>query len=122
MLTRDAGNQHDPNAVKVWLATERDGGRFRKLQEAGFIPRRLCLHCGKSFGGKSADDDECPYCHKDLSRNPMSRLNAYLCQNYFDVDMGVYYAVHWINRVSPESSWGCQLALGLPPGELRPPE
>lgn len=120
-MYRDAQNQYDPHAVQVWLATAMQEGRMTGHKMAGFIPRRICTNCWKSFGGRHAEALQCPFCHGPLNHQPMSWINRYLCEKYFDVGKNIWYSVWWINQKDPKSSWGCQLALGLPPIELTPP-
>jgi len=120
-IYRDQKNPYDSHAVQVWLATRKEQGRFTQHRMAGFIPRRLCTNCWKSFGGKHAEALQCPYCHGPLNLQPMSWINKYLCERYFDVGKNIWYSVWWINQKDPKSSWGCQLALGLPPIALTPP-
>lgn len=121
-LYRDRENKFDEFAVQVWLATSYENQQFTNLQHAGFIPRRVCMHCYKSFGGKHAENINCPYCNGNLSSFPMSWINKYLCQQYFDVGRGVWASVWWINQADPNSNWGCRLGIGLPPTQkLRPP-
>jgi hypothetical protein len=109
---RDPKNPYDQFAIQVWLATRMEHGRFTQHTMAGFIPRRVCTNCWKSL---------CPYCHGPLNFQPMSWINQYLCEKYFDVGKNIWYSVWWINQKDPRSNWGCQLGLGLPPIALTPP-
>lgn len=121
IMYRDKTNKYDPFAVQIWLATSMRDGKFADHRMAGFMPRRICVNCWKSFGGKHADALQCPYCHGPLNYQLMSWLNKFLCETYFDKGSGIWYSVWWINQADPNSHWGCQLALGLPPVELQPP-
>jgi hypothetical protein len=121
MLYPDKQNKFDRYAIQVWLATAMVNGRLGSLRLAGFIPRRACTNCWKSFGGKDAEVLQCPYCHGPLNGQPMSWLNKFICENYYDKGLGIWCSVWWINQANPQSYWGCQLALGFPPTEPQPP-
>lgn len=115
-LYPDPQNQYDPHAIQVWLAITLRDGKFTNLRCAGFIPRRICTNCKKSFGGKHAEALQCPYCHGPLNMQPISWLNKHMVEGYFSRQIGVWCAVWWINR-NPQvkgSTWGCQLAIKFP--------
>jgi hypothetical protein len=122
-LIGDRFNKFDKYAIEVRLATRYDNG-YTWHQCVGFIPRRLCTKCSKSFGGKHSQNLVCPYCAADLSNDRMSWFNKFIVERYADRSVPINYAVWWINQ-NPQvkdSSWGCSLALQLPPTELTPPK
>jgi ribosomal protein S27AE len=101
--------------MQVWMATRLIGGQFQGWEEVGFLPRKICLSCHESFAAK---DFERPACRKCgiTHDSPKSFINQYIRQNYFDLGKGIFYAAWWINQARDKpSSWGCKLALGLPP-------
>jgi hypothetical protein len=114
-LTSDKTNKFDSWAMQVWMATRLVGGQFQSWEEVGFIPRKICLGCHESFAARDFDKLVCPKCG-DVGTHPMRFLNMYIRQNYFDQGKGIFYAAWWINQARDKpSSWGCKLALGLPP-------
>jgi hypothetical protein len=122
-LIRDPNNNWDKFAIEVWLATGRVGAQYTHHEKVGFIPKRACVSCGKSWGGDRSEVLSCPYCQTSLENEPMSHLNRFICQNFFDRGEGIWYSVWWVNQgpMSKGGVWGCQLALAFPPIEVRPP-
>jgi len=105
----------------VWLATKKVDDKLTGHQHVGYIPRRLCTHCWKSFGGKDACVSMCPFCNKDLSNQMLTNFNRFLAQNYMDVGRGIWLGAYWIAQASQGTSYGCKMAFLLPPVQLRPP-
>lgn len=120
-LYHDKNNIYDSEAVQVWLGTSKVGDKFVGHEMAGFIPKRWCPHCGKSFGGKNSDALQCPMCLGPLNMQPVSWLNRFICQNYLDQGINIWYSVWWINQANPKVSWGCQLGIQFPKVKLTPP-
>ena len=114
-LGPEQNNVYDPNAIQVWLATSKVQGKFRDHQLAGYLPRRVCYKCWKSFGGPAASATECPYCRASLS-HPMTYLNVFL-QPLMPLRLGAYdVGALWISQGQVGGSWGCRLAFRLPEG------
>ena len=122
VCTKD--NMWDEFAVEVWLATNRVGAQYTGHEKAGFMPRRICTSCQRSWGGQKAEVPSCPYCSAYMRYDTISYLNRFVCQNYLDQGKGIWHSVWWINQgpMSKGGVWGCQIALAFPPMEVKPPD
>jgi len=54
----------DPHAIEVWAGVYRDSltGDW-EFSHIGYVPRRVCISCNKSYGGKWLKNKECPFCN-----------------------------------------------------------
>lgn len=63
-LVPEPNNKFDRFAVKIFVATTRDSfGQYQCFEDAGYLSRGRCPHCGRTLTGKTFDNAvECPDC------------------------------------------------------------
>jgi hypothetical protein len=76
-LIPDPNNPYDKYAVEVHVATSKNGSTYGDFENAGFLPRGRCPHCGRALTGKTFDNShECPTCHGPLRSSDGSILDS----------------------------------------------